>query len=118
MRPLVPAEIAAELGETEQALLDAMQGAERVRDALIELGMPPELLEAEGFGATRPRDTRGTEDAMEANRRVEFVVTDRRAEISSIDEACSSAGASMACCFTRCAYPASLARKTFTRPEK
>ncbi|MBK9515918.1 MAG: response regulator [Anaeromyxobacter sp.] len=34
VRPLVPAEIAAELGETEQALLDAMQGAERVRDVV------------------------------------------------------------------------------------
>ncbi len=70
---------ADERGTAEYNLELSTHRAERVRDALIELGMPPELLEAEGFGATRPRDTRGTEDAMEANRRVEFVVTDRRA---------------------------------------
>jgi outer membrane protein OmpA-like peptidoglycan-associated protein len=51
--------------------------AERVREALIELGMTAEMLTAIGFGSTRPRDRRRTEAAMEANRRVEFVVLER-----------------------------------------
>lgn len=51
--------------------------AERVREALIELGMTADMLAAVGFGSSRPRDRRGTEAAMEANRRVEFVVLER-----------------------------------------
>lgn len=67
---------ADERGSDEVNLGLSTRRAERVREALIELGMPADLLSTVGYGATRPRDTRGTEAAMEANRRVEFVVVD------------------------------------------
>ncbi len=51
--------------------------AEHVRDMLVDLGMPTEMIEVVGYGATRLRDTRGTEEAHQRNRRVEFVVTAR-----------------------------------------
>lgn len=51
--------------------------AARVRDALIELGMPADAIETIGHGASRPRDARRTEAAYERNRRVEFVVIAR-----------------------------------------
>ena len=65
---------ADERGTSEYNLELSTHRAERVRDELVELGMPADIFEAVGYGATRPRDTRGTEEAMEANRRVEFVV--------------------------------------------
>jgi len=53
--------------------------AAHVRDALVELGMPTGMIEVRGFGASQPRDTRQTEVGFQRNRRVEFVVTERRA---------------------------------------
>ncbi|AKF06649.1 OmpA family protein [Sandaracinus amylolyticus] len=51
--------------------------AEHVRDELVELGMPSEIIEVVGYGTQRPRDTRDTEEAHARNRRVEFVVVAR-----------------------------------------
>ncbi len=52
--------------------------ARQVRSALIELGMPGEMIESVGFGADRPRDAGESEEAHQRNRRVEFVVVQRR----------------------------------------
>jgi outer membrane protein OmpA-like peptidoglycan-associated protein len=54
--------------------------AQHVRDALVELGMPAEMIEVAGYGATRLRDSRHSEEAHQRNRRVEFVVTARRGD--------------------------------------
>ncbi|MET0342913.1 MAG: OmpA family protein [Polyangiales bacterium] len=51
--------------------------ATTVREALIALGMPPDLLVAEGFGATRLLTPETTDEAHQRNRRVEFVVIGR-----------------------------------------
>ena len=48
--------------------------AEKVRDALVEAGVPAALLTAAGFGRSRPRDEGATDAAHARNRRVEFVV--------------------------------------------
>ena len=52
--------------------------ARRVRDVLVELGMPVEMIEVVGHGASMPRDLARTEEAHQRNRRVEFVVVSRR----------------------------------------
>ncbi|MDQ3032930.1 MAG: OmpA family protein [Myxococcota bacterium] len=52
--------------------------ARQVRDTLVELGMPIDLIEVVGHGATRPRDAGDSEEAHQRNRRVEFVVVARR----------------------------------------
>lgn len=54
--------------------------AENVRDALVEYGIPAELINYVGHGATRLRDMRENEEAHQRNRRVEFVVVARRQE--------------------------------------
>ena len=48
--------------------------AEAVRDALVELGFDPDLIDAQGFGSQRPVVVDGEEDKV-ASRRVEFRVT-------------------------------------------
>jgi MYXO-CTERM domain-containing protein len=48
--------------------------AERVRDALIEAGFPPERLEVVSYGRSKPRDPGKGAEAWEKNRRVEFVI--------------------------------------------
>lgn len=53
--------------------------AARVRDVLVDLGMPIDMIEVAGFGSSMPRDTRTLEVAHQRNRRVEFVVVARRA---------------------------------------
>ncbi len=52
--------------------------ARNVVRALVEAGLPPELLESVGFGSSRPRDRRQNEDAHARNRRVEFVLVAER----------------------------------------
>lgn len=52
--------------------------AQHVRQFLIEHGLPADMIEAVGYGSTRPRDLRDTEEAHQRNRRVEFVVVARR----------------------------------------
>ena len=51
--------------------------AANVRANLIKLGLNPEVITAEGFGATRLLNTGTTEEDHRANRRVEFVVIAR-----------------------------------------
>ncbi|MAQ16124.1 MAG: hypothetical protein CMN30_15205 [Sandaracinus sp.] len=46
--------------------------------ALIEAGLPADRIDFMGYGETRPRDLRTTEAAHQRNRRVEFVVLQRR----------------------------------------
>lgn len=48
--------------------------AEAVRGALIERGIPPERLAAEGFGSERPIGDNTTEEGRAMNRRIEFKV--------------------------------------------
>lgn len=57
--------------------------ATAVREALIEMGMDPELVVAEGFGATQLRSTDTTEEGHRLNRRVEFVVVARHENASA-----------------------------------
>lgn len=51
--------------------------AVNVRKQLVKLGIPADMIEAEGYGSQRPRDTRDEPDAHKRNRRVEFVVVAR-----------------------------------------
>lgn len=44
------------------------------RELLILAGFQEERIDAIGYGRTRPRDPRKTEEAMQRNRRVEFVI--------------------------------------------
>lgn len=53
--------------------------AERVRDALVELGIPDAVLAPAGFGETHPRMLGSTAADHRENRRVEIVVAARRA---------------------------------------
>jgi outer membrane protein OmpA-like peptidoglycan-associated protein len=46
----------------------------RVREALVEAGIPADRIESTGYGATRLRDEGTTEEAHQRNRRVEFVI--------------------------------------------
>jgi len=48
--------------------------ADAVRDYLIEAGVEPARLVAEGFGETQPLDRSNTDEAHDKNRRVEFMV--------------------------------------------
>jgi outer membrane protein OmpA-like peptidoglycan-associated protein len=57
--------------------------AERVVEALVRRGMPAEMLTAAGLGSSRPRSRGDSRRSLQANRRVEFVVTRRR----PVDEA-------------------------------
>jgi outer membrane protein OmpA-like peptidoglycan-associated protein len=51
--------------------------ARNVRQALVELGVRPGIIDFVGYGATRPRAMGEDEQAHAANRRVEFVVMRR-----------------------------------------
>jgi outer membrane protein OmpA-like peptidoglycan-associated protein len=52
--------------------------AANVRDELVKLGIPSEMIDAVGYGSTRPRDMRMDEEGHQRNRRVEFVVMARQ----------------------------------------
>ncbi len=51
--------------------------AEQVRLALVEAGIPAEIIDFVGYGRGRPRVLGDTEDAHQRNRRVEFVILSR-----------------------------------------
>jgi outer membrane protein OmpA-like peptidoglycan-associated protein len=51
--------------------------ADNVRELLVRYGIPAGIIEAVGFGSTRPRDLRDEIEAHDRNRRVEFVVVAR-----------------------------------------
>jgi outer membrane protein OmpA-like peptidoglycan-associated protein len=52
--------------------------ANNVMRQLVERGLPADMIESAGYGATQPRDKRELEEAYRRNRRVEFVVVARR----------------------------------------
>jgi len=52
--------------------------AANVRDELVKEGIPAEMIDAVGYGSTRPRDMRMDEEGHQRNRRVEFVVMARQ----------------------------------------
>lgn len=54
--------------------------AEAVRQYLISKGVPPERLQAQGYGQDRPVDTNLTSIGRENNRRVEFIIVDPEQE--------------------------------------
>lgn len=56
----------------------SVRRARNTMRALVEAGMPEERVEFVGYGESRPRDLRQTEHAHQRNRRVEFVVLQRR----------------------------------------
>jgi hypothetical protein len=57
--------------------------AANVRDALIKLGMSPEAVVAEGYGATRLLTTGTDEEDHRKNRRVEFAVIARYGDVGA-----------------------------------
>jgi outer membrane protein OmpA-like peptidoglycan-associated protein len=48
--------------------------AQRVRAALMELGMPEAMIVTRSYGESKPRDSAGTDEGHQQNRRVEFVI--------------------------------------------
>lgn len=48
--------------------------AARVRAVLVELGVPAEAISSEGFGSSEPLDPTSSPEALDRNRRVEFVI--------------------------------------------
>ncbi len=58
--------------EANQKLSDGRANA--VKDALIERGIAPERIEAEGRGESQPIDTNDTEEGRQNNRRVEIEI--------------------------------------------
>lgn len=65
-------------GEPEFNMELSVRRARNTMRELVERGMPEDRVEFVGYGETRPRDLRRTEDAHQRNRRVEFVVLQRR----------------------------------------
>jgi outer membrane protein OmpA-like peptidoglycan-associated protein len=63
-------------GDLPYNLALSQRRAETVRRALVERGVPPEILTARGYGASRPVKPNDTEAGRAANRRVEFVLGD------------------------------------------
>lgn len=64
-------------GTAEHNLDLSERRAAKVRQALVEMGMPAEMLTSVGYGEEHPRDLRAVDDAHQRNRRVEFVITAR-----------------------------------------
>ncbi len=52
--------------------------AASVRAYLLERGVAAERLQAEGFGLTRPVDTNETDEGRARNRRVDFIIIERK----------------------------------------
>ncbi len=65
-------------GPEEFNLYISEKRARVVRRRLVELGIPQDIIEAVGYGESRPRVQGHSEEAHQANRRVEFVVLERR----------------------------------------
>lgn len=66
------------VGSAEYNLELSRRRAEAVRQALIDEGVPPERLRAEGRGEAEPRADNATEAGRQLNRRVEIYVSPRR----------------------------------------
>ncbi len=63
------------IGPEDYNLELSLRRAEAVRQALIEYGVPPERLTAEGRGEAEPRADNATEAGRQLNRRVEIYVS-------------------------------------------
>ncbi len=63
------------VGPEDYNLELSLRRAEAVRRALIDHGVPPERLRAEGRGEAEPRATNATEAGRQLNRRVEILVS-------------------------------------------
>jgi outer membrane protein OmpA-like peptidoglycan-associated protein len=68
-------------GEEEYNQELSARRARVTMDKLVEFGIPADIIESKGYGASRPRDRRRTRAAHQRNRRVEFVVVARHEEI-------------------------------------
>jgi outer membrane protein OmpA-like peptidoglycan-associated protein len=55
--------------------------AKKTRDAMIKLGMPADKIEAVGFGESRPLVEDTSDEAAAKNRRVEFVMIEKKEEL-------------------------------------
>ncbi len=64
------------VASNNQAL--SQRRADWVRRYLMQRGVPGERLTARGFGASRPIASNDTSEGRQANRRVEFVIDQRR----------------------------------------
>ena len=65
-------------GKYEHNIVLSRQRAQAVVDYLIKKGVAPERLSAIGYGPDKPLDPAKTSKARALNRRVEFVITDRK----------------------------------------
>lgn len=63
-------------GKKEHNMDLSERRARSVRRFLIERGIAPERIEAQGFGPTRPIQSNKTAKGRAANRRVDFVIID------------------------------------------
>ncbi len=63
-------------GDDDELLMLSQERAESVRDALIERGISPGRLDAEGYGASQPVLPNTSSRNRSMNRRIEFHVTD------------------------------------------
>ena len=61
-------------GDPDRNLELSQQRAQAVLDALVERGVDPALLEAQGFGESRPIADNTTAEGRQANRRIEFTL--------------------------------------------
>lgn len=74
LRATLAVHVSGSGGDLNQALASSRLRAERLREALISLGVAPERLEAVGYGAERPVDTNRTAAGRARNERVEILV--------------------------------------------
>ena len=65
-------------GKYEHNIVLSRQRAQAVVDYLIKQGVPAEKLSAVGYGPDRPLDPAKTSKARALNRRVEFLITERK----------------------------------------
>jgi hypothetical protein len=74
LRAVLAVHMSASGGDPNQALASSRLRAERLREALVSLGVSPERLEAVGYGSDRPIDTNRTAAGRARNERVEILV--------------------------------------------
>jgi outer membrane protein OmpA-like peptidoglycan-associated protein len=90
--------------------------AANVREALVGLGIAAELIDSVGYGATRLRDMRETEEAHQYNRRVEFVVIARREKTVAVGGTAHTPAAATPVAPTPAVAPAASATTSAPKP--